>query len=188
MDIGPAQGLRRFPARARIASCSSSSSLGSRSRAKPTSEARSSISSSKIWNARKRCSCAAMELDVTTSRWLDDGSVGLHRGAPAYCSALAKNGLTAASPPFRRREPQRRLPAAEAGAYKAVPIASARAAGGVSMVHIISKGSELPWPAIPSSRTSCTARASRTRCAPSCSRSWRAKSPSRPRWACPTPT
>ncbi|MGO9769322.1 MAG: peptidase dimerization domain-containing protein, partial [Roseiarcus sp.] len=37
-----------------------------------------------------------------------------------------------------------------------------------------------------SSRISCTRRASRTRFAPSSSPSWRAKSPSRRRWACPT--
>ena len=37
-----------------------------------------------------------------------------------------------------------------------------------------------PWPDIPNSRTSCTARGGRTRRNPSCSASWRAKSPSPP--------
>ena len=45
----------------------------------------------------------------------------------------------------------------------------------------------VPWPAIRNSRTSCTARAARTRCGPRCSPSWRAKSPSPPRWALPDP-
>ena len=43
-----------------------------------------------------------------------------------------------------------------------------------------------PWPDIPSSRTSCTARGGRTRSSPSCSASWRARSRSRPSSACPT--
>ena len=45
-----------------------------------------------------------------------------------------------------------------------------------------------PWPAIHSSRTSCTARAARTRCGRKCFPSWRAKSPSPPRWARPIRT
>ena len=44
------------------------------------------------------------------------------------------------------------------------------------------------WPDIHSSRISCTARARWTRCAPRCSPSSPAKSPWRPRWACPIPT
>src|SRR6185437_12047858 len=44
-----------------------------------------------------------------------------------------------------------------------------------------------PWLGTVSSRTSCTRRASRTRSAPSCSPSWRARSPSPPRWGRPTP-
>ena len=44
------------------------------------------------------------------------------------------------------------------------------------------------WQAIPSSRTSCTARARRIRSVRACSASSAAKSPSRRRWACPIPT
>ena len=47
---------------------------------------------------------------------------------------------------------------------------------------------ERPWPAIANSRTSCTARGRRIRSARPCSPSSAAKSPSRPRWACPIPT
>src|SRR6266436_3518767 len=43
------------------------------------------------------------------------------------------------------------------------------------------------WPDIPSSRTSCTARAGRMPRSRNCSASWRGKSPSRPRWASRTP-